>query len=136
MKKPGFLFLTAILFVLISCGEDDQDTPFNLLTGRTWVSESLLVNGQDASGPGQLLANFNGEAKFNKNGTGTFGTYTGSWRFAQNETQIIITTSDLPLPLTTVIELLNRTDLRINTAVPDPLNPAVNLQIRMTFKAK
>lgn len=136
MKKPGLLFLTAILLVLISCSKEDPNTPFNLLTNRTWVTDALLVNGQNAGGPGQLLENFKGEAKFNRDGTGTFGTYTGTWRFAQNETQIILTTAALPLPLTTIIEELSKTDLKVNTAVPNPLNPLETLQIRMTFKAK
>jgi len=135
MKKLSLLVIPVVFMIFFSCGKD-EDTPFTLLTERTWVSDSLLVNGQNAGNPGQLLENFNGEVNFNKNGTGSFGSYTGTWRFAQNETQIIITTTELPLPLTTEIEVLTRTDLKVNTAFPDPENAGVTLIIRMTFKAK
>lgn len=135
MKKLSLLIIPVVFVVFFSCGKD-EDTPFTLLTERTWVSDSLLVNGQNAGNPGQLLENFNGEVNFKKDGTGNFGSYTGTWRFAQNETQIIITTTELPLPLTTVIEVLTRTDLKVNTAFPDPEIAGGTLIIRMTFKAK
>lgn len=136
MKKIIFLPLMATLVLIFGCEKEDRDTPFKLLTDPVWATDSLLVNGQDASGAGQLLENFKGDVKFNKDGSGSFGNYTGTWRFAQNETQIIITTTELPLPLTTIISTLTRTDLKVNTAYPNPENLMESLQIRMTFKAK
>jgi hypothetical protein len=137
MKRLALLLIIAALIISFGCSKDEKDTPFTLLTGPVWVTDSLLVNGQDASGPGQVLENFKGEVKFNTNGTGTFGTYTGTWRFAQNETQIVISAPpDLPLPLTTDIVELTKTNLKITTGFPDPENLGQTLQIRMTFKPK
>jgi hypothetical protein len=136
MTRLAVLLIFATLIISFGCNKDDKDTPFTLLTDPVWVTDSLLVNGQDAGGAGQLLENFKGDVKFNKDGSGSFGNYTGTWRFAQNETQIVITTTELPLPLTTVISTLTRTDLKVNTAYPNPENLMETLQIRMTFKAK
>ncbi|MBW6497964.1 MAG: hypothetical protein K0B09_06235 [Bacteroidales bacterium] len=136
MKKFVLLFLSAVLILSFGCDKEDEDTPFTLLTAHVWTSDSLLVNGQDASGPDGMLVDFMGDAKFNTDGTGTFGNYQGTWRFSQNETQLVITTEELPLPLTALIEELTKTDLKISTAFPDPLNPGQSLLIRMTFKAK
>ena len=82
------------------------------------------------------LNNFKGEAKFNEDMTGYFGIYTGTWRFAFNETQIVITTASLPIPLTTIIAELTKSSLKITTSYPNPLNPTTPINIRMTFKAK
>jgi len=138
MKKISLiLFAGAIIVsVVFGCQKEEVDTPFTLLTTPVWATDSLLVNGLDASGPGQILANFRGEAKFNKDGTGQFGAYTGTWRFAQNETQLVINTQAFPVPITTIISELTRTSLKINTEVPDLANPGQVLRIRMTFKAK
>ena len=84
-----FLVITGCLF-LASCKKDSQSEAFKLLTGPVWVSDSLLANEIDASGPDGMLKNFKGEAKFNEDGTGNFGIYTGTWRFSYNETQIVI----------------------------------------------
>lgn len=83
-----------------------------------------------------MLADFNGEVKFNEDGTGNFGIYSGTWRFAYNETQIVITTDALQLPLTTKIAELTKTSLKITTSYPNLLNPSAPINIRMTFKAK
>jgi hypothetical protein len=136
MKRLALLLIIAALIISFGCSKDDKDTPFTLLTDPVWVSDSLLVNAQDASGPGQFLEDFKGEIKFNKDGTGAFGNYTGTWRFAQNETQIVISSPDLQLPLTTNIIELTKTNLKITTGFPDPENLGQTLQIRMTFKPK
>ena len=129
MVVTGCLLITA-------CKEETQSESFKLLTTPIWVSDSLLANGVDASGPGQMLENFKGEAKFNEDMTGYFGVYTGTWRFAFDETQIVITTASLPIPLTTIIAELTKTSLKITTSYPDPVNPTTPVNIRMTFKAK
>jgi hypothetical protein len=130
-----FLVFAAILFSS-SCKKNSQSEPFKLLTGPVWLSDSLLANGVDAGGPAGILFNFKGEAKFNQDGTGYFGAYTGTWRFAFNETQIIITADSLALPLTTQIAELTSRSLKIKTSYPNLLNPAAPLLIRMTFKPK
>lgn len=100
-----FIFLMALgMLVFSGCDKNDKETRFDLLTGPVWASDQLLIGGDDASGPGGLLEGFKGDAKFNKDGTGTFGTHTGTWRFSQNETQLVITSEELPLPLTTIID--------------------------------
>ena len=130
-----FLIISGCLY-LASCKKDTQSENFKLLTGHVWVSDSLLANGDDASGEGGLLENFNGEIKFNEDGSGYFGIYTGTWRFSYNETQIVITTDSLPLPLTTKIAELTTASLKITTIYPNPINPAAPINIRMTFKAR
>jgi hypothetical protein len=137
MKNLALFLIISGCFYIASCKKTDtQSESFKLLTGPTWVSDSLLTNGVDASGPTGLLKNFKGEAKFNADGTGSFGIYTGTWRFSFNETQIVITTDSLPIPLTTKIAQLTSTSLKITTSYPNLLNPASPTNIRMTFKAK
>jgi hypothetical protein len=127
----------AVLVILFSCNKDDDKSErFRFLTEAVWQSDSLLINGFDASGPGQLLEPFKGEAVFNTDGTGEFGTYTGTWRFAQNETELVITSDDLAFPLATKIVELTATSLKITTVFTNPLEPEIPLNIRMTFKAK
>jgi hypothetical protein len=136
MKNLALLLIIAGIFYSSSCKKDSQSESFKLLTGPVWASDSLLVNGADASGPAGLLFNFKGEAKFNEDGTGYFGIYKGTWRFAYNETQIIITADSLSLPLTTKIAELTSKSLKITTSYPNLINPTAPLLIRMTFKAK
>jgi len=107
-----------------------------LLTNHIWVSDSLLANGIDASSPGGLLGNFKGDTKFNEDGTAYFGVYTGTWRFASNETQIVMTANSLVLPLILNILELNTISLKMTTNVPNQLNPANPILIRMTYRAK
>lgn len=130
-----FLIISGCLY-LASCKKDTQSENFKLLTAHVWASDSLLANGADASGEDGMLKNFKGEVKFNEDGTGNFGVYTGSWRFSYNETQIVITTDSLPLPLTTRIAELTPASLKITTTYPNPINPAAPVNIRMTFKAR
>jgi hypothetical protein len=83
-----------------------------------------------------MLELFKGEAKFNEDGTGYFGSYTGTWRFASNETQIVISSPSLPLTLTTLIAELTSTSLKVTTSYPNLVNPLEPVKIRMTFKAR
>jgi hypothetical protein len=137
MKKLIPVFLVLAVLVISSCQKDDDQSKLSLLTTPTWASDSLLVNGVDASGAGQLLADFKGEMKFNRDGTGTFGTYTGTWRFSQNQTQLVIQSPDLAFPLSTMIHLLTEQDLKLSTSFPDLSNPSnPPMQIRLTFKAR
>jgi hypothetical protein len=136
MKNLVLFLVIAGIVYSSSCKKDSQSELFKLLTGPVWVSDSLLANGVDAGGPAGILFNFKGEAKFNADGTGYFGIYDGTWRFAYNETQIIITADSLDLPLTTKIAELTSNSLKITTSYPNLLNPTVPLLIRMTFKAK
>ena len=136
MKNLALLLFIAGCFYYSSCNKDSQAEQFKLLTGPIWVSDSLLVNGVDAGSPGGFLENFKGEAKFNEDYTGYFGTYTGTWRFAFDETQLVITSDSLPIPLTTKIAELTTISLKVTTSYPNLANPASPINIRMTFKAK
>ncbi|MCX6254255.1 MAG: hypothetical protein NTV31_07230 [Bacteroidia bacterium] len=136
MKNLALLLIISGCFIIFSCKKDSQSEPFKLLTGPIWASDSLLANGVDASGPAGMLKNFKGDAKFNEDGTGYFGIYTGTWSFSFNETQIKITTDSLDFPLTTEIAELTKISLKITTSYPNLLNPATPTSIRMTFKAK
>ncbi len=136
MKKRILVTLILGLFLMLACNKTEENDRFELLTATAWVSDSLLVDGADASGPGQVLEKFKGEVTFNRDATGHFGQYTGFWRFADNKSQIVITTDSLPIPLTTIIDELTASSLKINTAYPSLTNPDQNMQIRMTFRAK
>jgi hypothetical protein len=135
MKNLALLLILTGCIFCTSCKKDSQSESFKLLTGPTWASDSLLADGKDASGPGGMLENFKGEAKFKADGTGYFGIYIGIWRFAFNETEIIITTDYLP-PLTTEIAELTKVSLKVTTSYPNLLNPTAPIRIRMTFKAR
>jgi len=107
-----------------------------MLTTPVWAADSLLANGTDAGGPGGILEKFMGDAKFYEDGTGYFGSYTGDWRFNQDETEITIVTDSLALPIICDIALLTYQSLKITTVVPNPLNPLESIDIRMTFNAR
>ena len=134
MKKLTLiLVLISLSLIYYSCNKKDAKSDrFIFLTDNIWLSDSLLVNGVDASGG--LLAIFVGEAKFNEDGTGTFSQNAGGWYFTDNETDITITSEDLPLPLTCNIVTLTATNFKITTSFEDPI--AGQLAIRITFKAK
>jgi hypothetical protein len=133
MKNLILLASIVLCFQIFSCSKDSTTSEkFTLLTTPTWHSDSLLVNGVDASGPGGMLESFNGIVKFNTDYTGTFGSYTGTWRFAFNETQIVIQSDSLQLPITAVIDELTKTSLKIKTSYAIPQVGTINL--RMTFK--
>jgi hypothetical protein len=135
MKNLALLLIITGCVILLTCKKETRSEKFLLLTGPTWTSDSLLAEGVDASQPGQLLAKFKGDAKFREDGTGYFGLYIGTWKFSYNETEIVIDSDSLQVPLTTNIAVLTKTSLKITTSYPtaDPSNP---LDIRMTFKAK
>ena len=120
----------------------DASARFLLITGTEWMSDSLLVNGVDASGPGQLLEGFKGDYIFNEDYTGSFGAYEGTWRFLQDYTILEIKTvipfgeTQVPITLVTDIIELTASILKIETNFPDFENPGEELKIEMTFSAK
>ncbi len=114
----------------------DVSASFLFLTSKVWTSDSLLANGIDASGPGQLLEKFKGDHVFHEDGTGNFGAYSGTWTFAQQETEIVITTESLSFPLKLKIIELTAVSLKLTMEFPDPENLQESIIIRMTFKAK
>lgn len=132
MKRPLILFMVVMTIIALSCNKEKVSDRFTLLTSHTWTSDSLLANGVDASDPGEMLALFKGDADFNEDGTGTFGQYTGTWMFTDNESNVAITSPDLPFALTTHIVELTRTSLKVTFSFPG-VTPT---SIRMTFKPK
>ncbi len=136
MKNLVMLLIISGCFVVFSCGEKESER-FGLLTDPTWATDSLLANGVNAAGPGGLLTKFVGDAKFEKDGTGTFGKYVGTWKFNVDETEIVIRSDSLPLPIIADIKELTSKSLKLTTVLPNPQDlqyPPYN--IRMTFKAK
>ncbi len=136
MKPPGILLGLLLVLAITHCKKDDEVSErFKLLTTPTWTSDSLLVNGEDAGGPGEMLEDFKGDMKFYEDGTGYFGDYTGTWQFSPDETELTITTDSLIFPLTTRIVELSTASLKITTGFPD-ITTGGQLKIRMTFRAK
>lgn len=130
------VFLVSIIFFLSCSSEDEVSERFKLLTSPTWESVDLLVDGEDASGEGQLLEKFKGDAKFYEDGTGYFGEYQGTWGFANKETELVIYTPELGFYLTTIIDELTSASLKISTEFPVIANPGETLSINMTFRVK
>jgi hypothetical protein len=136
MKNLVILLITLSSIILFTCKKDEESGRFKLLTSPTWKSDSLLADGLDAGGPGGILEKFKGDAKFNTDGTGIFGIYSGTWKFAYNETEIIISSDSLIIPVTAQIAELTSASLKITTGFPDKLNSSHFFKIRMTFKSK
>lgn len=135
MKKLLILMIVAAGLLIAACSEKRSER-FILLTTPIWASDTLYADGVDASGSGQLLEKFNGDAKFREDGSGDFGDYKGNWTFNNDETKLTITSDSLPVAIIANIDMLTTTDLRIITAVPNPQNLLDPYDIRMTFKAK
>ena len=136
MKKTGLILLFFTSLVLVACDRDDEDEVserFLLLTSTVWVSDQLLVNGVDASEG--VLASFRGEAIFEVDGTGSFGQFTGTWEFMENETKLRITPQGFIVIIADIVRLTTDT-LEIVTGYPNPLDPAEILDVRMIFNAQ
>jgi len=142
MKRAFFLIIMAGVFLWTACDKDDEPSErFRYLTTPIWLSDSLLVNGVDASIPGGLLEDFKGEVDFREDGTGTFGIYEGTWQFAQNETELLIRSDSLDiLPLNTLrtkIDELESNSLKVSANFPNPYDPTGDpLRLRLTFVPK
>jgi hypothetical protein len=135
MKNAALFIVISLIFGIFACSKKDSESEkFKLLTAHPWVADSLLVNGADASGPGGMLESFVGDVVFNTDYTGTFGQFTGTWRFAFNETQLIIDSDSLAFPMTAVIVELTSVSLKATTSYQIPGSDPIN--IRMTFKPK
>lgn len=128
-------FITAVL-LLTACSKDKKSERFRLLTTTAWINESVLVDGEEPAGDWDFLNEFTGEAKFNEDGTGNFGSYTGQWRFNETETEITITTESIPLPIVTRIIELTSERLEISTVTLNPQNPSETAEITMIFKSR
>jgi hypothetical protein len=133
MRNIVMWLLLAGLVIAVACSKDKTSERFALLTSHAWTSDSLLADGIDASDPGELLEKFKGDIVFNKDGTGTFGQYTGTWMFVDNETNLSISSPELTFTLTTHIAELTKTSLKVTFLYPT-LEGTKN--IRMTFKPK
>jgi hypothetical protein len=136
MKNLALLLIISGILIASACNKDEKSDRFKLLTGPIWVSDSLLANEVDASGPEGILEKFKGDARFNEDGTGYFGIYTGTWRFNVDETEITIVTEEMPLPIITNIIELTNISLKIKTIIPNEVIPDEPIRIRMTFKVK
>jgi hypothetical protein len=132
MKKILLLLLPLVMVVVASCSKEKHSERFILLTGHVWTSDSLLADGVDAGGPGQILEKFKGDVTFRDDGTGTFGQYSGTWFFTDSEANLAIDSPDLPLTLTTHIVELTATSLKVTFTFPG----VTMIDIRMTFKPK
>ena len=135
MKKVLFILLIAVSIVYACDREEDAKSErYQYLTGTTWTTDSLLANGEDASGPGGLLEDFKGDANFYEDGTLNFGSFSGTWAFNKDETVLTITSPDLPMPsLSVIIDELTATSLKVKTTFPAETG---NIDIRMTFLPK
>jgi hypothetical protein len=136
MKKIALILFIAVTVLAAACKKETVSDRFTLLTSHIWRTDSLLAGGIDASGAGQLLEKFAGDIKFNEDGTGYFGQYTGTWRFVYDETSIVLESPELPVPLTALIMELTATSLKLTTNYPNLVEPSNPLKIRMTFKPK
>lgn len=140
MNRFGFiLIMMAFLCAFHACKKDEEDKLSEkeiLLTNNTWNSISLLADGIEAGGVGEILYEFAGETVFNPDGTGQVGDYTGTWELSADETQIIIISDALDMPLTANIILLTEDTLEIFTVFPDTsTNPPRLIEVEITFSS-
>lgn len=135
MKNIILLAVITGSILIFSCSKKESER-FRFLTDPVWVTDSLLANGVNAAGEGGLLNKFVGEARFNTDGTGYYGKYTGTWKFNNNETELVITSDSIPIPIIADIVELTKVSLKLTTVMPNAVNPSNPYNIRMTFKAK
>jgi len=135
MKNLALLLIISGIIVASACSKNEKSERFLLLTGPEWATDSILANGADAR-QDPVFGKFMGDARFNTDGTGFFGIYTGTWRFNVAETQITIVTDSLPLPIVNDIIELTKISFKIKTLIPNQAIPDQPIKIRMTFKAK
>lgn len=135
MKNLLLLVVITACFAASSCNTKESER-FRLLTTPTWVADSLLANGVDATGPTGILNIFVGDVKFNTDGTGYFGRFNGTWRFLTAETQLQIVADSLPIPITADIKELTTISLKLTTVFPNPQDLLHPYNIRMTFRVK
>ena len=141
MKNLALLLIISGCLFASACNKDKKSERFKLLTGPIWTTDSLLANGVDAGGAGQLLEPLKGDAKFYEDGTGYFGVHTGQWNFLTEETEIKIMTDEpvfgtIIIPIICDIVELTSLSLKVTTIVPNLANPQEPHNIRMTFKTR
>jgi hypothetical protein len=136
MKNLAFFIIISGFLLVSACKKDDKSERFIFLTTPVWTADSLLANKVDASGPGDILEKFRGDAKFREDGTGYFGIYKGTWRFNSKETELSIIADTLGYAITTNIVVLTASSLKVTTLYPNMAFPDQPINIRMTFKAK
>ncbi len=136
MRNTICLSIITTVLLLTACSKDKKSEPFRLLTTPVWVNESILVDGEEPAGDWVFLNEFTGEAKFNEDGTGYFGSFTGQWRFNEAETEITITTETIPLPIITRIIELTSQRLKISTVILNPQNLLESAEVTMIFKTR
>jgi hypothetical protein len=101
MKNPLLLFrlLVIILFYLTACEEKEDEpqpaTRTELLTAKPWKMNKILGNGIDVTNNPLLPDNLKDmRVKFDPDGsytmTSVIGSQTGSWAFADKETQLVL----------------------------------------------
>lgn len=139
MKNRAFLIIIFCIALVAGCKKEKESEKFTLLTSHPWMSDSLIAKSADAAAAqtAQLfLENFRGEAMFNKDLTGYFGVFTGTWHFAYNETALVIESPSLPATLSTTVVELTTSSLKVTLGYPNVADPTKPINIRMTFKDK
>lgn len=138
--KNLLLFIAVMAGLWLSgCKKDgNTDELYTWLTEKPWRTDTLQVNGSEPTGLlGERFEKFRGEARFNEDGTGTFGSYNGTWRFPdKTRKQLVINADSLGFPLTTDIVELKANSLKITTSLPDLWGDEGTLNIRITFRPK
>lgn len=130
--KPAWLVCVAVCLLITACNKEEKSERFILLTTPVWSAQSFEASGTDTTGIGILIKQLDGDAKFNEDGTGYFGNFTGQWKFMSDETQIQIDTPSLLAPVITDIILLTDQSLKLLATVTI-LAP---IDLIMTFKAR
>ncbi len=129
-------YFIPIIFLLIifSCkNEEEKSERFKLLTNHAWISDSLLADGLEAGGEGEILRGFSGKAVFNEDGTGNVGIYSGNWFLNNEETTLSIDSDSLATIATAVITELTEKSLKISTLFPSKTEPIHIYDVKMTF---
>lgn len=136
MKKEIVLFCLTVCLLVFACSKEEKSERFELLTTPVWTTESIVATGADTTGVGVLVKMLKGDAKFNEDGTGTFGTFTGQWNFNSDETEITITTLSLPGSLVADIITLTAQSLKLSTDITLPTHQEDLINIQMSFNVK
>jgi len=132
-----FFVLISVTSVFFSCKKDTVPSEkLNLLTSHIWTADSLTADGVDESGEGGMLQDFNGDTKFNDDGTGYVGDISGTWQFSEDESSLTITSDSLLFPVTTKIVELTENSLKLTTSFPKDSTLTVYAAVRMTFVPK
>ncbi|MFN8256014.1 MAG: hypothetical protein U0W24_10025 [Bacteroidales bacterium] len=137
--KNAIRIITGLIlgYLFFSCSKESSNSEkVDLLTSHIWIADSLLLDGEDAGGPGGMLENFSGDTKFNEDGTGYVGEIEGTWEFFNNETEIVINSDSLAIPVSMNIVELTAESLKLTTSFPMPTLPPTTAAVRLTFKPK